>query len=35
MVERFGGLPEEERATVLASPESVEGFLRTRIQGAR
>lgn len=35
MVERFGGLPEEERATVLASPESVEGFLRARIQGAR
>lgn len=35
MVERFGGLSEEERATVLASHESVEGFLRTRIQGAR
>jgi len=35
MVERFGGLSEEERATLLASPESVEGFLRTRIQGAR
>jgi uncharacterized RDD family membrane protein YckC len=35
MVERFGGLPEEERATVLASPESAEGLLRARIQGAR
>lgn len=35
MVERFGGLSEEERTPVLASPESVEGFLRTRIQGAR
>jgi uncharacterized RDD family membrane protein YckC len=35
MVERFGGLSEEERAAVLASPASVEGFLRTRIQGAR
>jgi uncharacterized RDD family membrane protein YckC len=32
MVERFGGLSEEERAAVLASPESIEGFLRARAQ---
>jgi uncharacterized RDD family membrane protein YckC len=32
MVERFGGLAEEERAAVLASPESLEGFLRARAQ---
>ncbi len=32
LVERFGGLTEQERATVLASTESIEGFLRTRAQ---
>jgi uncharacterized RDD family membrane protein YckC len=32
LVERFGGLGEEERATVLASTESIEGFLRSRAQ---
>jgi uncharacterized RDD family membrane protein YckC len=32
MVERFGGLTEAERAAVLASPESIEGFLRARAQ---
>ncbi|MDY7230855.1 RDD family protein [Hyalangium rubrum] len=32
MVERFGGLAEGERAAVLASPESIEGFLRARAQ---
>jgi uncharacterized RDD family membrane protein YckC len=32
LVERYGGLAEEERVTVLASPESIEGFLRTRAQ---
>jgi uncharacterized RDD family membrane protein YckC len=30
MVERFGGLTEEERATVLASPESIESYLLAR-----
>ncbi|HEX8703132.1 MAG TPA: RDD family protein [Myxococcaceae bacterium] len=30
LVERFGGLAEEERAAVLASAESIEGFLRSR-----
>jgi uncharacterized RDD family membrane protein YckC len=32
LVERFGGLGEEEHATVLASTESIEGFLRSRAQ---
>lgn len=32
MVERFGGLAEAERTAVLASPESIEGFLRARAQ---
>jgi uncharacterized RDD family membrane protein YckC len=32
LVERFGGLAEQERAAVLASPESIEGFLRSRAQ---
>lgn len=32
LVERFGGLVEEERAAVLASPEALEGFLRSRAQ---
>lgn len=35
LVERFGGLAETERATVTASQESLEGFLRARAQGAR
>jgi uncharacterized RDD family membrane protein YckC len=35
LVERFGGLAESERAAVTASPESLEGFLRARAQGAR
>ncbi|KFE70800.1 RDD family protein [Hyalangium minutum] len=35
LVERFGGLAEAERATVTASQESLEGFLRARAQGAR
>jgi len=35
LVERFGGLAEPERAAVTASPESLEGFLRARAQGAR
>jgi uncharacterized RDD family membrane protein YckC len=35
LVERFGELAEPERAAVLASPESLEGFLRARAQGAR
>ncbi len=32
MVERFGGLAEEELAAVTASPETIEGFLRARAQ---
>ncbi len=32
LVERFGGLAEEERANVLASAESIEHFLRSRAQ---
>lgn len=32
MVEQFGGLPEAERAAVLASPEATEAFLRARVQ---
>ncbi|EAU66949.1 RDD family protein [Stigmatella aurantiaca] len=32
LVERFGGLEEAERARVLASPETLEGFLRARAQ---
>ena len=35
LVERLGGLTEPERATVTASQESLEGFLRARAQGAR
>jgi uncharacterized RDD family membrane protein YckC len=35
LVERFGGLAEPERASVTASQESLEGFLRARAQGAR
>lgn len=32
MVEQLGGLPEAERAAVLASPEATEAFLRARAQ---
>jgi uncharacterized RDD family membrane protein YckC len=35
LVEQFGGLGEEERTTVLASTESLEGFLRSRAQAVR
>lgn len=35
LLERFGGLGETERASVTASQESLEGFLRARAQGAR
>lgn len=32
MVEQFGGLPEAERAAVLATTEATEAFLRARVQ---
>jgi hypothetical protein len=35
MVEQFGGLPEAERAAVLASREATESFLRARAQAVR
>jgi uncharacterized RDD family membrane protein YckC len=35
LVERFGGLTEQERAAVLASTASLEGFLRARAQAVR
>jgi hypothetical protein len=35
LVERYGGLPEAERATVLASPQALESFLRARVQAER
>ncbi len=35
LVERFGGLADEERAAVLASAEATEGFLRSRAQAVR
>ncbi|WP_257459111.1 RDD family protein [Archangium lipolyticum] len=35
LVDRYGGLGEEERATVLASPQATESFLRTRVQAER
>lgn len=35
LVERYGGLDEAGRATVLASPRSLEDFLRARVQTER
>ncbi|AKJ04886.1 putative RDD family membrane protein YckC [Archangium gephyra] len=35
LVERYGGLDEAGRATVLASPQSTEAFLRARVQTER
>ena len=35
LVERYGGLPEAERAPVLASPQALESFLRARVQAER
>jgi uncharacterized RDD family membrane protein YckC len=35
LVERYGGLSESERATVLASPQAIETFLRARVQAER
>ncbi|HEX5753984.1 MAG TPA: RDD family protein [Archangium sp.] len=35
LVERYGGLDEAGRATVLASPQSTEAFLRARVQAER
>lgn len=35
LVERYGGLDEAGRASVLASPQSTESFLRTRVQAER
>ncbi|MFY0568541.1 RDD family protein [Archangium lansingense] len=35
LVERYGGLDEAGRATVLASPQSIEAFLRARVQTER
>jgi uncharacterized RDD family membrane protein YckC len=35
LVERYGGLDEAGRATVLASPRSIEDFLRARVQTER
>jgi uncharacterized RDD family membrane protein YckC len=35
LVDRYGGLGETERASVLASPQATETFLRTRVQAER
>jgi hypothetical protein len=35
LVERYGGLVEAERATVLASVQATESFLRSRVQAER
>jgi uncharacterized RDD family membrane protein YckC len=35
LVERYGGLDEAGRATVLASPQSIEAFLRARVRTER
>jgi uncharacterized RDD family membrane protein YckC len=35
LVERYGGLSEAERATVLASAQATESFLRARVQAER
>ncbi|QRK07537.1 RDD family protein [Archangium violaceum] len=35
LVERYGGLDEAERAAVLASPATIEAFLRARVQTER
>ncbi len=35
LVDRYGGLGETERATVLASPQASESFLRARVQAER
>ncbi|PTL76305.1 RDD family protein [Vitiosangium sp. GDMCC 1.1324] len=35
LVERYGGLDEAERASVLASPQTAEAFLRARVQTER
>ncbi len=35
LVDRYGGLGESERATVLASPQATESFLRARVQAER